>query len=78
MDADPEAPEYLRWLMTFIEQSASDIKKKLQKLDGALVMNPSQVTDIVFKMYNNRECQTKQEDAKRDTALLAAALRGQN
>ena len=33
-DTDPEAPENVRMVnMTFIGQSASDIRRKLQKLD---------------------------------------------
>ena len=38
--------------MTFIGQSALDIRKKLHNLYGALRMNPSQLVDIAFKVYN--------------------------
>ena len=36
-------------------QSASDIRRKLQKSDGAFGMSPSQLIDVAFKMFNNRE-----------------------
>lgn len=41
--------------MTFITQSAPDTKRKLQKLDEALEMNLSQLVDIAFKVYDDRE-----------------------
>ena len=41
-DADPEAPENVRMVnMTFIGQSAPDIRNKLQRVDGVLGMSPS-------------------------------------
>ncbi|XP_006870213.1 PREDICTED: zinc finger protein 77-like [Chrysochloris asiatica] len=40
---------------TFISQSTLDIQKKLQKLDGVVGMNPSQLVDIAFKVFNNQE-----------------------
>ena len=55
-DADPEAPENVRMVnMTFIGQSAPDIRNKLQRVDGVLGMSPSQLVDIAFKVYNTRE-----------------------
>ena len=55
-DADPEAPESARMVnMTFIGQSAPDTRRKLQKLDGTFGMNPSQLIDIAFKVFNSRE-----------------------
>ena len=41
--------------MTFIGQGALDIRRKLQKLGGALGMNSSQLVDIPFKVYNAQE-----------------------
>ena len=41
--------------MTFISQSAPDMRKTLQKLEERIGMNPSQLLDIAFKIYNNRE-----------------------
>ena len=50
-DCDPEAPENMQMVdMIFIGQSAPDIRRKLQRLDGALGMN--QLVDIAFKVYN--------------------------
>ena len=47
--------------MTFIEQSALDIRRKLQYVDGILGMSPSQLVDIAFKVYNAWEAwKTKQ------------------
>ena len=36
-------------------------------------MNPSQLVDVAFKVFNNRERQ-KREDARRNATFLAAAL----
>lgn len=41
IDGDPKAPENMMVNMTFIGQSASDIRRMLQKLDAAFGMNPS-------------------------------------
>ena len=38
--------------MTFIGQSVPGIRRKLQRLDGALGMNPSQMAEITCKVYN--------------------------
>ena len=37
-------------------------------------MNPSQLVDVAFKVFNNREWRQKQEDVKWKAAFLAAAL----
>lgn len=77
-DAGPEAPANLRMVNTTVTgQSAPDMGKKRQKLDGALGMNPSQLVNIAFRIYN-REHRTKQEDAKTNAAFPAAALMGGN
>ena len=55
--------------MTFVGQSAPDIKRKLPKLDGALGMNLSQHADIAFQVCNNQERRLKQEDARRSATL---------
>ena len=69
-DADPEAPENVRMVnMTFIGQSAPDIRNKLQRVDGVLGMSPSQLVDIAFKVYNAREA----GKAKRATVSLEMA-----
>ena len=41
--------------MAFIGQNASDIRRKLQKLDGAFGMNSYQLVNIAFKELNNME-----------------------
>lgn len=52
----PKAPENIQMInVTFIRQSAPDIKGKLQKLDEALGTNPSQLVNIAFKVYYGRE-----------------------
>lgn len=45
--------------MTFNGQSSPDVRRKLQKLDGAFGMNPSQLVDGAFKVLNNREQRQK-------------------
>ena len=50
--------------MTFTGQRAPDIRRKLQKLNGVLGMNPSQLVDIAFKVYNSQERRLKQENAR--------------
>ena len=40
---------------TFIGQSVPDIRRMLQKLDAAFGMNPSQLADVAFKVFKNRE-----------------------
>nr|KAF6492394.1 hypothetical protein HJG59_009598 [Molossus molossus] len=75
---DPEGPDNQRMVNTaFISQSASDIRKKLQKLEGFAGMNISQLIEIANKVYSNREETVEQEARKRmekKAALLAAAL----
>ena len=38
--------------MTFIGQSALDVRRKLQYLDRTLGMNPSQLVYLTFKIYH--------------------------
>lgn len=54
--------------ITLIGQSSPDIRKS-QKLDGPLGMTPSQLTDVALKVFNNREQQKKQEDARLKATL---------
>ncbi|KAF1463584.1 hypothetical protein FQV08_0003564, partial [Pygoscelis antarcticus] len=58
--------------MLFIEQSAPDIKRKLQKVEGADGMMISQLMSIACKVYSNREEVEKKE--KRNQAKLQASL----
>lgn len=55
-DSDPEDPENLRMVnMTFIGQSAPDIRRKLNKVEGAIATSPGQLVEIAFEVYNARE-----------------------
>ena len=54
-DGDHKAPENMMVNMTFIGQSAQDIRRMLQKLDAAFGMNPSQLADVAVKVFNHRE-----------------------
>ena len=58
---------------TFIEQSAPDIRRKLQKLDGVLGMNPSQLVGIGFKVYNA----WKARKVKQAAVFLVTGRQGQ-
>ena len=69
-DRDPTAPENMMVNKTFIGQSASDIRRMLQKLDAAFGIYPSQLADVAFKVFNNREQRQRKKDAKQ----LAGAL----
>ena len=60
---DPEAPRNARRLNI----------RKLQKLDGAFKMKPSQSVDVALKVFNNREQQQKKEGTKQNATFLAAA-----
>ena len=44
--------------MTFIRQSAPEIKK-LEKLDGVFEMNPSQLVGVAFKVLPIQHCKVK-------------------
>ena len=55
MDTDLEVPENVRMInMTFTRQSTPETKK-LQKLDDVFELNPSQLVDVVFNVFTNRE-----------------------
>ena len=54
--------------ITFIGQSSPDLRKS-QTLDGPLGMTPSQLADVALKVFNNREQQKKQEDARLKATL---------
>lgn len=41
--------------LTFLGQSTPAIRGKLQHLDRALAMSPSQLMDIVFRVYHAQE-----------------------
>lgn len=51
---DPEAPENAATInLAFVSQSAPDIRKKLQKLEGFQGKNRSELLGIAQKVYNN-------------------------
>ena len=64
---DPEAPENRRALnLAFVSQAASDIRKKLQKLDGFEGKNLSELVEIAQKVFNNRDSQEERQTEKDD------------
>ena len=55
MDVDLEVPKDLEMInMIFIGQSAPDIQKKLQKVEGALGMSVSHLVEIALKVFKGR------------------------
>ncbi|XP_032075668.1 uncharacterized protein LOC116510285 [Thamnophis elegans] len=77
---DPRAPENVRMLNErFIAQSALDIRKKLQRLEGALGKNTTELVEVARKVYVNRdkvEKKDKDDRMHKKTELLALALQG--
>ncbi|XP_070790184.1 vomeronasal type-2 receptor 26-like [Pituophis catenifer annectens] len=81
---DPRLPENVRILNErFIAQSSDDIRRKLQKQEGALGKNTSELLEIARKVYVNRdkvEKKEKEEQARvkmqKKAELLAVALQG--
>lgn len=77
---DPEAPENQRMVnAAFVAQSAPDICRKLQKLEGFAGMNITQLLEVANKVFRNRDNDNvaKREADKRmkqKVTLLAAAL----
>lgn len=49
------------------------LKRKLQRTESVWGMNPSQLMNIIFRVFNSGE-QLKKKDAKCKASLLAAAL----
>ena len=55
-DSDPEAPQNLQMVnMTFIGQRVPDMRRKLNKVEGAIAMSSSQLVATAFKVYNVQE-----------------------
>lgn len=44
-----------RQFRCFLGERVSDIRRKLQTLNGAFGVNLSPLVDVAFKMFNNRE-----------------------
>uniref|UniRef100_A0A8C0IPQ6 Core shell protein Gag P30 domain-containing protein n=1 Tax=Chelonoidis abingdonii TaxID=106734 RepID=A0A8C0IPQ6_CHEAB len=71
-DLDPEDANGKRVLIPlFIGQSYEDIRKKLQKLEGALGKNIEELLEIAIKVYDRRD----DEERKKGARVLAMALR---
>ncbi|KAG6935720.1 hypothetical protein G0U57_014410 [Chelydra serpentina] len=69
---DPEDINGKRVLIPlFIGQSYEDIRKKLQKLEGALGKNIEELLEIAMKVYDQRD----DEEWKKGARVLAMALR---
>lgn len=47
--------------ITFIGQNALDIRRKLQRIDGILGMNLSQLVDIAFTAFHEREAKNQKQ-----------------
>lgn len=75
VDIDPKAPEHSKMVnMTFITHASCDIKEKLQKVDGAIGMPTSQLVEIAFQVFINRDQVRQQQEQrrKRQQALVSA------
>lgn len=71
---DPEAPENTAAInLAFVSQSAPDIRKKLQKLEGFQGKNRSELLGIAQKVYDNRDS-PEEAMAKRLGRVTIAAL----
>uniref|UniRef100_A0A8C8VNE6 CCHC-type domain-containing protein n=1 Tax=Pelusios castaneus TaxID=367368 RepID=A0A8C8VNE6_9SAUR len=74
-DLDPEDQNGKRVLIPlFIGQSYDDIRKKLQKVEGASGKNIGELLEIALKVYDRRD----EEDRKKGARALAMALRTGN
>ncbi|KAG8136975.1 hypothetical protein E2320_005514 [Naja naja] len=75
---DPRLPDNVRMLNErFIAQSYEDIQKKLQRVEGALGKNTSELLGIARKVYVNKDkVEKKEKDARmqKKTELLLVAL----
>lgn len=58
--------------LIFLGQAQEDIRKKLQKLEGADLRDLDRLLEIAWKVYNNRE----KEAAKRQQQNLLAVVQG--
>ena len=63
---DPEAAgSQMAINAAFVSQAYPDIRRKLQKLDGVLVMTSSQIIEIADKVFRNRDVEAEREAEKR-------------
>ncbi|XP_045386557.1 uncharacterized protein LOC123629763 [Lemur catta] len=76
---DPEAPENRRAInIAFATQSAPDIRRKLQRLEGFEGKLLSELVEIAQKIYNNREGSEVVQSKKMAKILVAAMGNSQN
>ncbi|XP_070592985.1 uncharacterized protein [Erythrolamprus reginae] len=77
---NPRSEDNVRMLNErFIAQSYEDIRKKLQKLEGALGKNTTELLEVARKVFVNRDkVEKKEKDARmhKKAELLAVALQG--
>ncbi|KAF6288391.1 hypothetical protein mRhiFer1_009125 [Rhinolophus ferrumequinum] len=75
---DPEAPENQQMInAAFVAQSAPNIRRKLQKLEGFTGMNITQLLEVANKVFRNCDNVAKRQADKRmrqKVTLLAVAL----
>ncbi|GAB0204071.1 hypothetical protein GRJ2_002872700 [Grus japonensis] len=69
---DPEKPEEAIQLASiFMGQSAPDIRKKLQKLEGAESRDLGKMLEVAWTVYNKREKEKEVRQMRRDGKILA-------
>lgn len=74
---DPEAPENRRAInIAFVTQSAPDIRKKLQKLEGFEGKVLSQLVEIAQRVFNNHDNPDLTQTKKVAKILVAAMNEG--
>jgi hypothetical protein len=74
---DSESIEEDAFLNYFVNQYASAIKQKLQKLHLGPLTSKTQLIDIAFQVYNNHDLEEegkKQSKERKQTKLLAAMI----
>uniref|UniRef100_UPI001A9F41EF uncharacterized protein LOC120883926 n=1 Tax=Ictidomys tridecemlineatus TaxID=43179 RepID=UPI001A9F41EF len=70
---DPEDPTNLKVInLAFVAQSAPDIRKKIQKIDGFAGKNRSELLELAQKVFENRESQDDLLIRKVNRATVAA------
>jgi hypothetical protein len=77
---NPEVPENQQMVHTaFVAQSYTDIRQKLQKLEGFAGRNATQILDVANKVFVNHWYHEEKQEANRrmksKVPLLAATLR---
>lgn len=76
---DPEAPENRRAInIAFATQSAPDIRRKLQRLEGFEGKLLSELVEIAQKVYNNRESPSVMQSKKMAKVLVTTMGNSQN